>query len=178
MKAVEQKYKSAKTSVNGHKLPAIGRIWDGIEADGLTLLDYGCGKFDNTKQYLEEKGFKYYGYDPFNRSAQENGEAMANFRYDRAILSNVLNVIAERTVRLQILCDIKFHLCQGGILYIKIYEGNGSGVMKINEKKNSYQLNLKTSEYLPEVRAVFDENNCVWLEWINGVHVIVARKRR
>jgi hypothetical protein len=69
--------------------------------------------------------------------------------------------------------DIKKHLAPNGVLYIKIYEGNGSGVMKVNKKKNSCQLNLKTREYLPEVASVFGFRN-VRTQWINGIHVIVA----
>jgi hypothetical protein len=170
---LDKKYKSSGTSVNSGKLPAIVHIWDYYIISGLTVLDYGCGKYDNTREYLESKGAKYFGYDPFNRTEEENNLAMKEHNYDRAILSNVLNVIAEKKVRLQIMYDIKKHLAPNGVLYIKIYEGNGSGVMKVNEKKNSCQLNLKTREYLPEVASVFGFRN-VRTQWINGIHVIVA----
>lgn len=170
---MDQKYKSSGTSVNSGRLPAIVHIWDYYIISGLTVLDYGCGKYDNTREYLESKGAKYFGYDPFNRTEEENNLAMKKHDYDRAILSNVLNVIAEKKVRLQIMYDIKKHLAPFGVLYIKIYEGDGSGVMKVNEKKNSCQLNLKTREYLPEVEAVFSPWG-VRTGWINGIHVIIA----
>ena len=170
---MDQKYKSSGTSVNSGRLPAIVHVWDDYIISGLTILDYGCGKYDNTREFLESKGFRYFGYDPFNRTKEENDLAMKEHNYDYAILSNVLNVIAEKKVRLQIMYNIKRHLALSGVLYIKIYEGNGSGVIKVNEKKNSCQLNLKTREYLPEVEAVFGSRN-VRTEWINGIHVIVA----
>jgi hypothetical protein len=124
---------------------------------------------------LESKGFQYFGYDPFNRTPEENWKATAHVNYDYAILSNVLNVVAEQSVRFDILWHIKMLLAPEAELYIKVYEGNGSGVMKVNEKKNSCQLNLKTREYLPEVEAVFGARN-VRAEWVNGIHVIRAKK--
>lgn len=175
----EQKYKSAATSVNGkNHIPALARIWESFEnPDGqVKILDYGCGKFDNTKEFFKDLGYGYYGYDPYNRDEKENEEAMANTDYDYAMLSNVLNVIAEKRVRLQVLYDIKCHLCQEGELYIKIYEGNGSGVMKVNERRNSCQLNLKTREYLPEVQAVFGVNQVEYGR-IGKIYVIKAVRR-
>lgn len=172
---MDQKYKSSGTSVNSGRLPAIVHIWDDCIISGETILDYGCGKYDNTREYLESKGFKYFGYDPFNRTPEENWKATAHVNYDCAILSNVLNVVAEQNVRLNILWHIKMMLAPEAKLYIKVYEGNGSGVMKVNEKKNSCQLNLKTREYLPEVEAVFGSRN-VRTAWINGIHVIIAVK--
>ena len=172
---MDQKYKSSETSVNSGRLPAIVHIWDDCIISGETILDYGCGKYDNTREYLESKGFKYFGYDPFNRTPEENWKATAHVNYDCAILSNVLNVVAEQNVRLNILWHIKMMLDPEAKLYIKVYEGNGSGVMKVNEKKNSCQLNLKTREYLPEVEAVFGSRN-VRTTWINGIHVIIAVK--
>ncbi len=172
----EQKYKSAKTSINSGRLPAIVRIWeDSIHMDA-SILDYGCGKFDNTREYLEARGFEYYGYDPYNRSDQENQLAMEKYDYDYAILSNVLNVIAEEKIRLKILREIKEHLKPNGVLYIKIYEGDGSGEMKVDERRNSCQLNKKTREYLPEVGKVFPPKG-VRADWIWGIHVIMARKK-
>ena len=171
----EQKYKSAKTSINSGKLPAIVRIWEGCAHMGVSILDYGCGKFDNTKEYLEARGFEYYGYDPYNRPDHENQLAMKKYDYDCAILSNVLNVIAEEKIRLKILREIKEHLKPNGVLFIKIYEGNGSGILKVDERRDSCQLNKKTREYLPEVETVFASEG-VRADWVGGVHVITARK--
>lgn len=170
---MDQKYKSSGTSVNSGRLPAIVHVWDDCTTSGVAILDYGCGKYDNTREYLESKGFRYFGYDPFNRTEEENNLAMKEHNYTYAILSNVLNVIAEKKIRLQVMYDIKRHLTLNGVLYIKIYEGNGSGVTKVNEKRNSCQLNLKTRDYLPEVESVFGSKN-VRTEWINGIHIIVA----
>lgn len=171
----EQKYKSAKTSINSGRLPAIVRIWENCIHKGDSILDYGCGKFNNTRKYLEARGFEYYGYDPYNRPDQENRLAMEKYDYDYAILSNVLNVIAEEKIRLNILCEIKEHLKPGGVLFIKIYEGDGSGMLKVDEKKNSCQLNKKTIEYLPEVEKAFGSKR-VGANWFRGIHVIVAVK--
>ena len=172
---MDQKYKSSRTSVNSGKLPAIVHIWDDCMVNGLSILDYGCGKFNNTCEYLESKGFQYFGYDPFNRTPEENWKATAHVNYDYAILSNVLNVVAEQNLRFDILWHIKMLLAPEAELYIKVYEGNGSGEMKVNEKRNSCQLNLKLKQYLPEVEAVFGARN-VKAEWVNGIHVIRAKK--
>lgn len=172
----EQKYSSACTSINSHKVPALAKIIASKYANTCwDVLDYGGGKYETTTKFLETVHIKNHIYDPYNRTPDENQEAMSRDNYILVMLSNVLNVIAEQEVRLQILREIRDHMCSLGSLYIKIYEGNGSGVIKINEKRNSCQLNKKTEEYLDEIFQVFD---FVRLERICGVTVIIAEKER
>ena len=172
----EQKYSSACTSVNNRKVPALARIiaskYAGTNWD---VLDYGGGKFETTTEFLQGVSMKNHMYDPFNRTPEENVETMSRTNYPVAMLSNVLNVIAEPEVRLQILRDVRDHMDPSGSLFIKIYEGDGSGIIKINKKRNSCQLNKKTQEYLPEVFQVFDH---VRYEKICGIPVIIAEKER
>lgn len=39
---------------------------------GTTILDFGCGKYDNNKEFAEANGFEWYGYDPYNRTDEYN----------------------------------------------------------------------------------------------------------
>lgn len=172
----EQKYKSAITSVNNHKVTALARVIASKYADtNWDVLDYGGGRFDTTTEFLKTVHIRNHVYDPYNRSSEENLEALSRKNYVLVMLSNVLNVIAEQEVRLKILQDIRDHMCSVGSLYIKIYEGNKSGIMTISEKRNSCQLNKKTEEYLDEVFQIFEH---VRLERICGVPVIIAEKER
>lgn len=169
-----QKYDSALTSVNSHKVPALTRIIaEKYQGTNLDILDYGGGKYDNATEFLKTVSIKNRVYDPFNRTPEENNWAMSKTDYSVVMLSNVLNVIAEKEIRLRILHDIQDHMASSGSLFIKIYEGNRSGIMTVNEKRKSCQLNKKTSEYLPEVLEVFKN---VRRERIRGVAVIIAEK--
>lgn len=137
---MKQKYTSADTSINSKKRPAIyGKV---NYTDG-TVIDYGCGK------HFDEYGLpaNVRGYDPYNRP---DGDAL-NGHYDKAFCSNVLNVIAEKEVRNDILKTMK---ALADVVYITVYEGDGTGKGKPT-KKDCYQLNRKTREYLDEVREVF-----------------------
>ena len=144
---MRQQFTSAATSINSTKRPAIyGMVSDRIPED-LNVIDYGCGKyFDNYG--LPEN---YSGYDPFNRN---DPETLAH-HYDVALCSNVLNVIAEPEVRQDILKTLKG---LADVVYITVYEGNGSGIGKAT-KKDCYQLNRKRGSYIPEIVSVFGAGN-------------------
>ena len=174
-----QKYTSKETSMNKHKVPklatAIARRCQEIKISGLNILDYGGGKYDTATECLAKFGLKNNIYDPYNRTPEENKEALSVFNYDMVMMSNVLNVIAEPGVRNHVIHDAYDHLRIGGVLAIKVYEGNRSGIMTVSEKRGSCQLNKKTSDYIPEVVHVFGERQ-VTCENLYGVKIIFAMK--
>ena len=172
-----QKYTSKETSINKHKVPALVRafakVCEDTKTTDLDILDYGGGKYDTATEYLAKFGLRNHIYDPYNRTPEENKAALENWEYDVVLLSNVLNVIAEPGVRNHILHEIYDHLSYGGLLLVKVYEGNRSGIMTVNEKNNSCQLNKKLSEYIPELVHVFGENFVI-RRTVNGVQIILA----
>lgn len=151
----EQKYSSAKTSINSTKLPAIFGLVDFEQ--GTINLDYGGGKFDNATEALSERGVTNLIYDPFNRSKEHNDKVLSTVREnhgaDTITCSNVLNVIAEPVVRLSVISNIRKLLKSTGVAYFTVYEGSGSGEGK--ETSSGYQLNRKTADYIQEIAQVF-----------------------
>lgn len=140
-----QKYTSADTSINSKKLPRIYKLVHVNENE--TVIDYGCGKFFDSYNL----GDNFFGYDPFNRDDKE----VLNRKYDVAFCSNVLNVIAERDVRLEVLKTLK---SLANRIYITVYEGNKSGKGGVT-KKDCFQLNWSRGNYIPELVEVFGKGN-------------------
>lgn len=154
---VDQKYSSAKTSINSTKLPAIYKM---IRfTPGTVGIDYGGGKFDNARDWLAEQDVELWVYDPYNRTSEENRQAIKAIRQnggaDFAICSNVLNVIAEDSARLNVLRNIKNLVKSGGDIYITVYEGKGNA--EEGETKSGYQRNRKTADYLDEIQQIFPD---------------------
>ena len=155
---VEQKYNSAITSINSSKLPA---LFSKVKFEPDTInLDYGGGKFDNVADYLSSKyNCTNLVYDKYNRDSSHNSEVLKQVRdnggADTVTCSNVLNVIAEPEVRQEVIKDLKRYLKPGGTCYITVYEGNASGTGKANDKRQSYQTNMKLDDYISEVKKVF-----------------------
>lgn len=152
----KQQYTSAETSINSSKLPAVFNKVDWVS--GTTNFDNGGGKFDNATEALAKKGVKNLIYDPYNRSAEHNksvASQVSGGRADTSTISNVLNVIQEKEARVEVLNNSKNAVKAGGKVYITVYEGDGSGVGKVTSK--GYQLNMKTKDYLNEVKEVFPD---------------------
>lgn len=153
----QQEFDSAATSINSSKLPAIYKMVNFNEGD--VVIDFGGGRFDNAVEYIKDKGATLVVYDPYNRSAEHNEQALAtleeNGGADAAVNSNVLNVIKEPEARQAVLQNIKKLLKPGAPVYITVYEGRGDGVE--GPTKSGYQLNRKTEAYLDEVREVFPD---------------------
>ncbi len=154
---VDQKYSSAKTSINSTKLPAIYKMIN--FTPGTVGIDYGGGKFDNARNWLAEQDVELWVYDPYNRTSEENRQAVKAVRQnggaDFAICSNVLNVIAEDSARLNVLRNIKNLVKSGGDIYITVYEGKGNS--EEGETKSGYQRNRKTADYLDEIQQIFPD---------------------
>jgi hypothetical protein len=157
---VAQRYTSADTSVNTTKPPAIARLVErlGTWRPGTINVDLGCGSNPTPfTLFLEDRGVFNVPIDPYNQT-EEEGMALrgllACIAPTTVTISNVLNVVKEKKYRRQILLQAKGHLREGGTVYITVYEGNKSG--KGGEsKRDCWQENRETEDYLKEVRRVF-----------------------
>ena len=158
LETTEQEFTSKDTSINSSKLPAIYKLVNFPK--GSVVLDFGGGRYDNGVEYLNSIGCEGYVYDPYNRTSEHNAEVVKAIRSnggaDIVLNSNVLNVIKEAAARRTVLKNIKKLVKPSGKIYITVYEGNGSGEGK-QSKKDSFQLNRKTADYLEEIQEVFPD---------------------
>lgn len=148
MREIRQKYSSKDTSINSTKLPAIYNLRS-KQLRERKILDIGGGKYDIAKTWGNENGSQVNIYDKFNRSEEENIEALSVQDYDVAILSNVLNVICEAEIRRDL---VKLATEKAPITYITVYEGNKTGIGKVS-KKDCWQENRKTKDYVDEIQS-------------------------
>lgn len=157
----EQEYDSSVTSINSAKLPTIFSLVQKLGGfkQGSLNLDYGGGRFDNVAQYLKDYDVLNLVYDPFNRSKAHNKDVLEfikkNGGADTVTCSNVLNVIKEPENRLSVIKNCDRLVKSGGTVYFTVYEGSGSGEGKANDKRKSYQTNMKTEDYQEELEQVF-----------------------
>ena len=155
---MKQRDTSKGTSVNSVKLP---RIYNKVDFDdlmtccGLLVFDYGCGKYDNAKDFIEGMGGTWWGYDPYNRPEVLNNSALFWEGYcDCLICSNVLNVIAEDDIIERLVYD---HFWTETPFFVTVYEGNRTGKGAVS-KEDCYQRNERVQKYLkyfPEGTAIY-----------------------
>lgn len=144
-----QKLTSKSTSVNKSKLPKIVKKINWTRYKDQKVFDFGGGKFDNLKDFLKENyNIDLLVYDLFNRTEEENRQALEGLKYCHAIIcSNVLNVIdCDDTVR-NIIKDFFIANQDHTDIYVNVYEGDRSNVGK-QTGSDQYQRNQKMSEYL------------------------------
>lgn len=154
MNKIKQKYRSAKTSINSAKLPAIYNLRANSLRD-REIIDIGGGKYDIAKEWGKENGASVNIYDPYNRSEEENERVLDKERYDVSILSNVLNVICESDIRKDL---ILLAVEKSPVVFITVYEGDGSGVGR-ESQDDCWQENRKTKDYVEEIRSYVPEMN-------------------
>lgn len=148
---MEQKYSSKNTCVN-----TVNSIYtSSFITGGGTILDYGGGRYDSNKKYMESKGYSFLIYDKYNRSEEQNRialEAARQHRPDYVVCSNVLNVIMEDEVIDEVLRDI-LRYAKEKVLFA-IYEGDRSGIGK--ETTRGWQRNQKVAEYIAMIERHFN----------------------
>ena len=154
--AEQQEYKSAGTSLN--QIPAMfKRIpWK----QGTKNIDIGGGKYNTATEYLRNQhDVENIVFDPYNRTKAENEKAMEAIRgkADTVTVANVLNVIKESAWRRNVILQAAKALKKDGTTYFQIYEGNKSGVGNATQKQQSYQNNMKASEYVGEIQDYFKD---------------------
>lgn len=146
---------SASTSINCSKVPSVFSKVNWIPH--TVNFDNGGGKFDTATDFLKTQLVENLIYDKYNRTGEHNlniEKRLNNRKADTSTISNVLNVIAEKDVRIEVLRNSKNAIKKGGNVYISIYEGDKTGIAK--ETTKGYQLNRKLSGYVDEVKEVFD----------------------
>ena len=154
---MNQTITSKNTSINSVKLPSVYNKIDFSKFGDLQVLDYGCGKFDNTKHFIENIGGSWYGYDPYNRTEAENMECKDRW-FNCIICSNVLNVLSDTRLVYDVLRNIFDYIWYSRQkVFITVYEGDKSGVGKMT-KDDCYQRNERTAEYLYMVQKVLGDN--------------------
>lgn len=117
---------------------------------GTRILDYGCGRYDNNKNWAEEHGFEWFGYDPGWKTEEENKAAL-NCKPDIIIYSNVLNVVDD-----ELMFEILLHIDKFNVpVYYTIYEGNKSGIKK--ETIKGYQRNERTDDYIGLFEMLYEK---------------------
>jgi len=156
---------SANTSINKTKAPAIVKLVEKVNGfhDGQHVFDFGCGKYPETTKaaILDNYDLIYAGFDPYNRTSNENSRAsfLIPMQHANVVLcSNVLNVIQKSGDRRVSLVLMRNRLQKGGILYLTVYEGNKSGKGK-KTKEDCWQENRPTQDYVQEIENVFGKGN-------------------
>ena len=99
-----QNITSAATSIS-----SVNRIYKLLPEMGYKpktrILDFGCGKYDKNQKEAEKNGYIWLGYDPYNRSEDENLRTLGCLEYARPnviICSNVLNVLDNDNVLINV----------------------------------------------------------------------------
>lgn len=149
-----QTYTSAATSINSTKLP---HIFAAVSMQGLTVLDYGCGRYtDHIRQHVEAQDAYYLPYDPYNQPENVNTKSRAWAMLAHvagaktlAVLSNVLNVIQEDDIVVSIVNDA---LTLTGNVIISIYEGDRTGNGR-QTGRDQWQRNERKAAYISLLQA-------------------------
>lgn len=148
----EQSITSAKTC---RRITAYGTTFVGDNyLAGTKVLDFGGGKFDDAKNYLAERKIKCEVYDPYNRTHEENSQAI-NAKYDVLLCNNVLNTLTDDVIENAIM-DMVLVMKHCGIEvgYVTVYERTRNGVGELTAK-DQYQRNEKTESYVELLSKYF-----------------------
>lgn len=150
-----QKISSEKTSINGKKLPRTHSLVNWVK--GTINADLGGGKYDNFTEFLKTKGVKSYLFDPFNRTKEHNDAVVKKIRdgqADTATVNSVLNVIAEKGARDQLINRARNALKKDGTAYFLIHKESGK---ERGETTRGYQNQWDTKTYIPEIKKHFND---------------------
>jgi hypothetical protein len=95
-------------------------------------LDIGGGKFNKGTEFLASRGIENVIFDPYNRPSTENKAVIKRLksgeRFPTVTSNNVLNVIAEQSVRENVILQSAKALSPDGTAYFLIHEGDSSGL--------------------------------------------------
>jgi hypothetical protein len=120
----------------------------------INVLDFGGGKYAQSKEFLAENYIDCEVYDPYNRTHLQNQEAL-NKKYNVLMCNNVLNVLTDDVLN-YVIQDLKTvcWLCNVKYIIITVYERDKTGVGCLTGK-NSYQRNEKTQKYIEHLEHHF-----------------------
>ena len=149
-----QEYTSKDTSVN-----TVSAVYKYITTCHDIILDYGGGKYDTNAEYMRRNfNSTVLVYDPYNRTEEHNKRVIDYFLVNPAkivVCSNVLNIIKEDEIILDILQKIDKLIAVNGLLYIKVYERDKSGVGCKTTK--GWQRNERLPDYYKFFNKVFGQ---------------------
>lgn len=157
----KQSIMSGGTSLN--QLPASFKTLDkqGVWIKGNRNFDLGCGKYDHSDTFLADRGVENIGYDPVHRPDESVFAELKQNPADTATINNVLNVVKEEGVRTQVIRQAADNIKPEGTAYFLIYEGDKSAVGRVSKLKDgaaeSWQNNMKTRDYVDEIKEAFDD---------------------
>ena len=148
-----QEYTSAATSINSNKVPKLFTVVDKHIGwfQGQVNIDIGGGKFDTATQYLWQRNVKNYIWDKYNRSYEHNllvEKEIDNGEAHTVTLSNVLNVIKEKHVRMGLVLTAFRWVRPGGSIYISVYNSKKEG----ESKSDCWQNAMTLKGYLKEIQ--------------------------
>jgi hypothetical protein len=152
---MKQKYSGANTSVNHTKPPAIANLVNKIDGWrlGTINVDLGCGAKPHvfSDWLYANKSIYNMPLDPY-WEFEADERLLSVVGATSVTISNVLNVIKEKRLRLKLLRQAKN--LGATYIYITVYEGDKSGKGR-ETKPDCWQENRDTESYLSEVKQVF-----------------------
>ena len=163
-KGIEQEHDSRLTSINSGQMPKSVKVVEKIFNSGEQWLDIGGGRFDNLKEHFKQSNVELLIYDPFNRSHEHNAKVIKQIqehKCDGVMINNVLNVIAEKENRKQVILQAYDSLKENSPAIFLIYEGDKTGQSRMTKKtkdSSSFQMNKKSEFFLDEIKEVFENN--------------------
>ena len=147
-----QEITSAATSQN--QCPALHRT---VKVQGLTVFDYGCGKYTKGRDALLSRGaYDVIRFDPFHFSKEWNDHSIDYCELAEVVLcANVLNVLhSPELLDGVVLVLHNIAALSGADVHVSVYEGDRSGVGK--ETSRGYQRNAKAKDYEAVLSAHFN----------------------
>ena len=155
---IMQSITSKNTALN-----QVASTFKAFNFDNCLILDYGCGK-GMSKEFCEKtyNNCKVFMYDPFHGFNETDSFLKQCKESAKNIITcnNVLNVLQDdilQSVIAQVALLANYNRCD---IIFKIYEGDKSGNGKIS-KKDCYQRNEKTENYIPLIIEMFNEYHII-----------------
>lgn len=149
-----QSYTSKNTSTHFKQ----NKAYKYIKEDTQSIFDYGCGRFNDNKEWCEDKGIKWLGYDPYWLDEETNDDNLTNVELngvDCIICSNVLNVIDNLDVIEDILKEVSSLAKENTLVIFSCYKGDNSGIGR-ETKKDCWQRNENYKYWMPRLGKYFE----------------------
>lgn len=125
---------------------------------GTRNADIGGGPYNTATKLLATRRVENVIFDPVNRKPEHNAKAITALSCGQAAtatVSNVLNVIPDRSCRRGVIRQAADAVGETGTAYFSVYEGSKLGKGEIT--KYGWQENRLAHSYVPEIEAVFSD---------------------
>lgn len=141
-------------------LNQVASTFKAFDFNDCLVLDYGCGK-GLSKEFCEKtyNNCQVFLYDPFHGFDEVNDflESCKKSKNNIITCNNVLNVLQDDVLNTEIVSIAVFANYAYTDVIFKIYEGDRSGIGRIS-KKDCYQRNEKTENYMSLIIEMFNNN--------------------